>query len=482
MKLKESHKGDDLETKFQYLSFTQSIETPKILMQSKPGYKIGSFANPLVEELTEKILNDYSADRPGIDLVGFQEVITKNDWIATTFKNSFRQKLWQMPNLPLLTFKKQPGCLGVNCKQVKSKEDLFQQGSIYIMHDDSITKHYAMVKGSVLIIYSLNKSLSFYDVIFLKDCIIKEEIKFSLFTLSLSVSTHFDTRILLAFKSEAKMRFWLRVLKCAGNHRKFKDFYELKEKIYSGKRSSMHLVESKLKQEGLLVKILDKKKLNMLEREMMFEEVRVLKFLNHPGIVKIVEYFNKRSKFYIVLEYVKGVELLKLAFKGMIAEETLKHIMVQLLNIIDYIHSVGVIHRDIKLENIIITEDNKIVLIDFGLSAFSFSTGILRVGCGTFAYTAPEIIMKQGYNFSADMWSIGVLLFMLVTGKPPFFDVERALMMEHILDHEPTFDENIWGMYPQELMDFNKSLLNKNLNKRPTAKEALLNPWVLNSI
>ena len=465
------------------MSRFQSGETAQILLTRTANKQIqlnNLNVDGYLEDFINKLLSEYSSDNNAIQFKNFERMNAKYDWIASSFRHAFREDLWKFPELSQPKFLRQPGCFGASCKGITLNKGEIDQGSIYIMYDDHITKYYAAINKSVLLLYHLNKSLRLYDVIFLQGCVIVEETRFNLLTINLIVATQYDSRIILAFKNERKKQYWLKVIRKAGNFRSFKDYYQLKESIASGKHSKIHFAEAKTTHAKFVVKILPKRKFDIFERELLYNEVLILRYLEYPGILKLIDFFNSKSKLYIVLEYIQGVELLKKAGEDKLDEEELRNVVFQLLKILRYIHSVGVVHRDIKLENIMLTSKHEVVLIDFGLSAFSFPSDIMKNPCGTFLYSAPEIVLKQGYNYSVDMWSLGVLIFILITGKPPFYDHERSNMLEQIIELEPDYKDNTWDSYSSDALDFIKSLLNKNPNRRPSAQDALSHQWILN--
>ena len=271
------------------------------------------------------------------------------------------------------------------------------------MHEEDVTKHYGLLKDSMLILYNLEKPISFYDAIYLNECILKEDFIYGAFVLSIFHSTKIDQRISFAFKSEEKRKWWIEKIRKAGNLRKFKEHYLIGNKIGSGKFAEVFIATNKLNGIQFAVKVIKKRRLDRYERESMNNEISVLTTLQHPGIVKFVDAFYSKSRMYIVLDLVSGINLSQKVICGETSEKEIKSIVYQLLKIVKYMHSIGVIHRDIKLENIMMTEDSKIFLIDFGLATFSFPKEVKRLNCGTLNYSAPELLSKQGYNTKADI-------------------------------------------------------------------------------
>ncbi|CAN1811970.1 CBL-interacting serine/threonine-protein kinase 6 [Linum perenne] len=162
-------------------------------------------------------------------------------------------------------------------------------------------------------------------------------------------------------------------------------------------------------------------------------EISVMKMVKHQNIVELHEVMASKSKIYIAMELVRGGELFaKIAAKGRLKEDVARVYFQQLISAIDFCHSRGVYHRDLKPENLLLDEEGNLKVTDFGLSAFSEhlkQDGLLHTTCGTPAYVAPEVIKKKGYNGAkADLWSCGVILYVLLAGFLPFQDDNLVTM------------------------------------------------------
>ncbi|MQL41428.1 hypothetical protein EI012_26330, partial [Escherichia coli] len=146
---------------------------------------------------------------------------------------------------------------------------------------------------------------------------------------------------------------------------------------------------------------------------------------NHPNVVKIFEVMASKTKIYIVLELVNGGELFdKIAKNGRLKEDEARSYFQQLINAVDYCHSRGVYHRDLKPENLLLDSNGVLKVSDFGLSTYAQQENeLLRTAGGTPNYVAPEVLNDRGYDgATADLWSCGVILFVLVAGYLPFDD------------------------------------------------------------
>ena len=270
------------------------------------------------------------------------------------------------------------------------------------------------------------------------------------------------------------------MLKESINVRKFKDFYIKKEKIGQGKFSEVFLATEKATGINYAMKCIQKRMLDQNEREFIRKELSILTALSHNSIVKFKELFDSRKSIIIIMEYIKGGDLLKTINTMKCSEKYIKIVIKQILEGVHYLHKLGIIHRDLKPENILIAENNEEILvkiIDFGLSTYLFPNDGMSSCCGTLGYTAPEVF-KGRYNQKADLWSIGVIAYAFLIGKLPFFSYIRDEMIDLACTKELEFTDEKWGSYSEESKDFIKCLLEKNPKLRIDSTEALNHVWI----
>lgn len=189
--------------------------------------------------------------------------------------------------------------------------------------------------------------------------------------------------------------------------------------------------------QSVAIKVIDKEKvlrvglMNQIKRE-----ISVMKLVRHPNIVHLYEVMATKTKIYFVMEYCKGGELFNKVARGRLKEDVARKYFQQLINAVDFCHSRGVYHRDLKPENLLLDDDENLKISDFGLSALVESKhqdGLLHTTCGTPAYVAPEVINRRGYDGTkADIWSCGVVLYVLLAGYLPFQDPNLMEMYRKI--------------------------------------------------
>ncbi|XP_037788439.1 calcium/calmodulin-dependent protein kinase type 1 isoform X2 [Penaeus vannamei] len=259
------------------------------------------------------------------------------------------------------------------------------------------------------------------------------------------------------------------------------DKYNLKDLLGTGAFSQVRLAEVKDDPSHMVaIKIIDKKALKGKE-DSLENEIKVLRRLTHPNIVQLLETFEDKHKVYLVMELVTGGELFdRIVEKGSYTEKDASHLIRQVLEAVDYMHDQGVVHRDLKPENLLYysqDEDSKIMISDFGLSKMEDS-GIMATACGTPGYVAPEVLAQKPYGKAVDVWSIGVIAYILLCGYPPFYDENDANLFAQILKGEFEFDSPYWDEISDSAKDFIRQLMCVDVEKRYTCKQSLGHPWI----
>ncbi|KAF7114737.1 hypothetical protein RHSIM_RhsimUnG0079800 [Rhododendron simsii] len=201
--------------------------------------------------------------------------------------------------------------------------------------------------------------------------------------------------------------------------------YQLIRTIGEGMFAKVKLAVNTDNGQYVAIKIIDKQM--VIKRNLMYQvkrEIRTMKLLNHPNIVKIHEVIGTKTKIYMVMDYVSGGQLSDkmLYVKRFDEREARKHFQL-LIDAVDYCHSRGVYHRDLKPENLLLDRNENLKVSDFGLSVLRKPGDLLSTACGSPSYVAPELITNKGYEGAAvDIWSCGVILFELLAGFLPFDD------------------------------------------------------------
>lgn len=195
-----------------------------------------------------------------------------------------------------------------------------------------------------------------------------------------------------------------------------------------------------------------------------------------------MDLFESSNHYYIVLEYMQGKDLFDYIAKRsyQLPEERAKVVIFQVLQGVRYLHRFGIVHRDLKLENIMMSNatDRAVPkIVDFGLSKIIGPNETATEPFGTLGYVAPEVLKKQPYSYSCDMWSIGCILYALISGSLPFDHNNQKELMRMTMDDTLKFDLPIWDNISSQCKNLITDLLKKNSSQRIRIEEAMLHPW-----
>ncbi|XP_062208602.1 CBL-interacting protein kinase 30-like [Phragmites australis] len=228
--------------------------------------------------------------------------------------------------------------------------------------------------------------------------------------------------------------------------------------------------------EAVAIKVFDKE---AVRRSGMVEQVKrevdVMRRVHHPHVVRLHEVMATRSRIYFAMEYASGGELFAhLSRSTRFPEPVVRRYFQQLVTAVEFCHGRGVYHRDLKPENLLLDARGDLKVSDFGLSALDASDGLLHTACGTPAYVAPEVLLKRGYDGAkADIWSCGVILFVLLAGYLPFNDTNLVCLYQKIMDSN-------YKCPPWFSVDARKliaRLLDPNPKTRITISKLMDKPW-----
>jgi len=229
------------------------------------------------------------------------------------------------------------------------------------------------------------------------------------------------------------------------------------------------------------LKVIDKKMVEGKE-EMIETEVNILRRVHHKNVVALVEAFDTPDKLYLVMDLCTGGELFeRIVAKGSYTEADASQLVKSILEAIQYLHEQDIVHRDLKPENLLFSdpsEEATIMITDFGLSKLVNDATNLTTACGTPGYVAPEVLRQKGYGKAVDLWSVGVITYILLCGYPPFYDEDQASLFESIIRGKYEFHDDYWKDISESAKDLIRKLLTVDPNKRLTAIQALQHPWV----
>ncbi|KAM4125808.1 hypothetical protein ACJW30_01G341000 [Castanea mollissima] len=252
--------------------------------------------------------------------------------------------------------------------------------------------------------------------------------------------------------------------------------YKLGRTIGEGTFAKVKLGVDSTNGQYVAIKIIDKHM--VLESNLKYQvqrEIRTMKLLHHPNIVRIHEVIGSKTKIYIVMEHVSGGQLTdKMSYVKKLEEWEARKLFQQLIDAVDYCHNKGVYHRDLKPENLLMDHKGNLKVSDFGLSALQKPGGILTTACGSPCYVAPELLLNKGYDgAAADVWSCGVILFEILAGHLPFDDRNLINLYKKISRAEYTFP--LWFTKGQKKLLFR--IFDPNPRTRITIPEIVEDAW-----
>ena len=261
--------------------------------------------------------------------------------------------------------------------------------------------------------------------------------------------------------------------------------YEILSKLGSGSFGSVYLARNKYTNEKVALKQIKKSSANLLSDGEITDEIEILKNLDHPDIVRIIESFNTKNSYILITEYCEGGELFD-QVKNQLSETQIAVIFKQVLSGLAYLHSNNIVHRDLKLENILIHEIEKskttgedlfnIKIIDFGTARIFDKKRNPQSIVGSSYYIAPEVL-RQKYNKECDLWSVGVILYMFIVGHAPFDGCDDDEITTNIQRGVYRKNDRRWIKASKEVKDLIQKLLTYRPSQRLSAIQALNHPW-----
>ena len=267
---------------------------------------------------------------------------------------------------------------------------------------------------------------------------------------------------------------------------KIEDFYIIEENEILGEGASAVVRKGIKKDNGetYAIKIIDKEQMGEVEIENLYNELKIMSLIDHPNIVRVYEYYECHGVVFIVMELMQGGELFdRIVEYEHYTEKQAAEAFRPIVDAVRYCHSLGIVHRDLKPENLLYTTQDENAMIkvsDFGFVKFLIPKvqEQLFTACGTPSYVAPEIINSQGYDIKVDCWSLGVILYVMLCGFPPFYADDNDTLFKLIKESDFDFPSPYWDNVSDNAKDLIKNLLVVDSRKRLTTEEILKHPWL----
>jgi serine/threonine protein kinase len=261
--------------------------------------------------------------------------------------------------------------------------------------------------------------------------------------------------------------------------------FEILANLGTGAFGKVYKVKNKKNKLIYAIKQVSKKQIKAQKMvSQINNEIRIMYSVNHENIIKLFTHFEEDDYIYLVIEYAPGGQLwYKLNQVGRFDEETVKSYLRDIVLAVEYLHNrdPAIIHRDIKPENLLLDAKNRVKLADFGWSNF-FTDSKRITYCGTLDYLAPEMILEQGHDKGLDIWSLGVLIYELLTGKAPFAPPDKIVDQK---EKQRMLEDNVINVrlsfpndFPQLAKDLLSKILRKNSAHRIPLEEMKKHPWL----
>ncbi|KAM5561678.1 phosphoenolpyruvate carboxylase kinase 1 [Rosa sericea] len=260
-----------------------------------------------------------------------------------------------------------------------------------------------------------------------------------------------------------------------------KDTYQLFEEIGRGRFGTILRAFCPVSAESVAVKIIDKSLLtDETDRACLEKEPKIMTLLSpHPNILKIHNVFETEDSMAMVLELCEPETLYDKIAHRPLPEPEAAGLMKQLLGAIAHCHRMGVVHRDLKPENVLFDSRNNLKLADFGSAEWSGEGGSMEGVVGTPYYVAPEVLMGRLYNEKVDVWSAGVMLYIMLGGIPPFYGETATEIFEAVLRGNLRFPPKVFRGVSPAAKDLLRKMMCRDVSRRLSAEQALRHPWIL---
>lgn len=385
--------------------------------------------------------------------------------------------------------------LSINPTQSKSKVPstindnpiLYEEWIYKLSESNKIKKYWLVLAGKDIYYYRSEKKDELLGMHNLSGSFVREtgEKKINnekMFSFSIQFSS--KSRNYYTYTREA-CEEWVKSLKESIGYKSFFDFYDMLEDIGEGKFGVVKLGVHKKTKEKVAIKIIKKESMNTTDIELVKSEIDIMKLCRHPNIVTLLDHFENSEYIFIIMELLTGGDLEehfhKTKFK--FTEAKAASIMFQLGSGIKYLHDYGVLHRDLKPENIMLsdnTEKATIKIMDFGLSKIMGPLERVADGFGTLSFVAPEVLIRQPYNKQIDIWSLGVILYYMLSGTLPFDDENdnEEIIAKMTVFTEVQFPSKYWSKRGEDVIDLIRKCLIKNPEERIKIDEYLQHKWI----
>jgi len=375
-------------------------------------------------------------------------------------------------------------------------KNIVNEGYLFYLEEDKDKPklYYVVLIGHDIRYYKDERMTNILEFHTLNRCFIKENgAQMIKNTKYYSFSIIFENSKQITFLSQEKSnaKEWTQHIRTVIGYKSFFEYYEIIDELGQGAYGAVKLGVNKETKSKVAIKIVEKNKLKKGELDLVKKEIDILSLCKHPNIVIFYETFENSEYIFIVTEYIKGGNLKYFTSHHTMTEKEIYSVLIQLIEALSYLHNFGIVHRDIKPENVMIANylENKkfeIKLLDFGLSTILSPNETTTEKCGTMYYMSPEVLQNIPYNKSVDVWSVGVLLYVLASSEYPFDNgggdefnpVNKKEIANQILTSPVNFPTDKFKKFSKKFKDFITKCLVKDSDKRITIEGIYQNDWV----
>ena len=266
----------------------------------------------------------------------------------------------------------------------------------------------------------------------------------------------------------------------------FRSIYQLNKRLKSGSFATVCIGTHRKDRTKVAIKCVNRKKLSPNDDVSILVEVGVMTSLNHRNICPITDFFDEEDVYYIVMPLMEGGDVFhRIEAMKHYDEEVARVLVMKMLQAISYLHERNIVHCDLKSRNLLLhssADDTSVVIADFGFAARVYASQSLSRRCGTPYFVAPEILLQSGYDTKSDLWSVGVILYSILSGGLPFTGKSHLELYRAIVKKNFDFEGPQWTNVSTDAKDLICKLLVKNPKKRYSAKDALKHPWFKTNI
>ena len=359
----------------------------------------------------------------------------------------------------------------------------------YDKNEFDLKRFYCCIKGFDLLFFSSNLKNDFVNLFNFRNTFLTSSDKVNINKISyfpIKISFSNNNYLYLYFISDKIRNKWLNKMKEIIKNFDFEDYYELKENLGEGDFATVQKCIKKSNGKIFAVKKVLKKKIKYRDLIIMEGESSILKLIHHPNLVELIDYFESEDKIFMVMDYLEGGDLIKFICDQEpmtnVPEKTIAKIIYRIGKAIQYLHNYGMVHRDLKPENIVFGKNNDInslKIIDFGLTVTLGYEETVNDLMGTVTYLAPEVYTNKPYDFKVDVWSIGVILYYLLSGILPFDDenLNDELIGKKIVFSNHEFAKEFFEGRSRMVINLIEKCLEKNPQKRIDINEFLNDDW-----